>query len=104
MPVFPEVAPRHGAPIFKPFDFVDCAIVNAMELPATAIPMGLNEKGLPTGIQVVANQDNDHLSIACAVALEQATGGWIPPWQSWLADLPNKVLTVDNAQPVKIPD
>ena len=101
IPVFPEVAPRHGAPIFKPFDFVDCAIVNAMELPATAVPMGLNEKGLPTGIQVVANQDNDHLSLACAVALEQATGGWIPPWQSWLADLPNSALTVDNAQSVK---
>ncbi len=23
------------------------------------------------------------------------------PWQSWLADLPNSVLTVDNAQSVK---
>ncbi len=101
MPVFPEVAPRHGAPIFKPFDFVDCAIVNAMELPATAVPMGLNAGGIPTGIQVVANQDCDHLSIACALALEQATGGWVPPWQSWLADLPNSVLTQTVATPAK---
>ena len=68
---------------------------------AAKLQTGLNEKGLPTGIQVVANQDNDHLSLACAVALEQATGGWIPPWQSWLADLPNSALTVDNAQLLK---
>jgi hypothetical protein len=47
---------------------------------------------------VVSNQNNDHLSIACAVALEQATGGWIPPWRSWLAELPE---TVVSAQPVK---
>lgn len=101
MPVFPEVAPRHGAPLFKPFDFAHSAIVNAMELPATAVPMGLNDKGLPTGIQVVANQNNDHLSIACALALEQAIGGWIPPWQLWLADLPNYALGIDNAKPIK---
>ncbi len=100
MPVFPEVAPRHGAPIFKPFDFVDCAIVNAMELPATAVPMGLNAGGIPTGIQVVANQNNDHLSLACALALEKVTGGWVAPWHSWLADLPNSVL-VQQATPAK---
>lgn len=94
MPTFPEVAPRHGMPIFKPFDFVDCAIVNAMELPSTAVPMGLNAGGIPTGIQVVSNQNNDHLSIACAVALEQATGGWVPPWQSWVADLSESTITV----------
>ena len=98
MPVFPEVAPRHGAPIFKPFDFVDCAIVNAMELPATAVPMGLNAGGIPTGIQVVSNQNNDHLSIACAVALEQATGGWIPPWRSWLAELPETAVSTQAAK------
>ena len=98
MPVFPEVAPRHGAPIFKPFDFVDCAIVNAMELPATAVPMGLNAGGIPTGIQVVSNQNNDHLSLACALALEKATGGWVAPWHSWLADLPNSVFAPTPAK------
>lgn len=88
LPTFPEVAPRHGAPIFKPFDFVYCAIVNAMQLPSTAVPMGLNGGGIPTGIQVIANQNNDHLSMACALVLEQAAGGWTPPWNSWLAELP----------------
>jgi fatty acid amide hydrolase 2 len=98
MPTFPEVAPRHGMPIFKPFDFVDCAIVNAMELPSTAVPMGLNAGGIPTGIQVVSNQNNDHLSIACAVALERATGGWIPPWRSWLAELPETTVIAQLVQ------
>ncbi|PTQ87872.1 amidase [Agitococcus lubricus] len=88
MPTFPKVAPRHGHPLLKPFDFVDCAIVNAMELPSTAVPMGLNASGIPTGIQVVSNQHNDHLSLACALSLEKAVGGWVPPWQQWLADLP----------------
>ncbi len=91
MPTFPEVAPRHGAPIFKPFDFVDCAIVNAMELPSTAVPMGLNAGGIPTGIQVIANQNNDHLTIASALVLEKAVGGWVPPWQSWLAEMPEPI-------------
>jgi fatty acid amide hydrolase 2 len=77
---------------------VDCAIVNAMELPATAVPMGLNAGGIPTGIQVVSNQNNDHLSIACALALEQATGGWIPPWRSWLADLPETIASFKSQQ------
>jgi hypothetical protein len=63
--------------------------------------MGLNAGGIPTGIQVVANQNNDHLSLACALALEKAAGGWVAPWHSWLADLPNSVLTQTVATPAK---
>jgi fatty acid amide hydrolase 2 len=58
----------------KPFDFVDCAIVNAMELPATAVPMGLNAGGIPTGIQVVANQNNDHLSLLARCLRKSSRG------------------------------
>ena len=43
---------------------------------------------------------NDHLSLACALALEKATGGWVAPWHSWLADLPNSVM-VQQATPAK---
>lgn len=77
---YTEVAPRHGKPLFPPFNWVRCAIFNAMSVPSTAVPMGLNAQGLPLGVQVVAAQDNDHLSLACALELEKRIGGWVPPW------------------------
>lgn len=77
---YTEVAPKHGKPLLPPFNWVRCAIFNAMSVPSTSVPMGLNSEGLPLGVQVVAGQDNDHLSIACALELEQRIGGWVPPW------------------------
>lgn len=77
---YTEVAPRHGKPLFPPFNWVRCAIFNAMSVPATAVPMGLNAEGLPLGVQIVAAQDHDHLSLACALELEKRIGGWVPPW------------------------
>lgn len=77
---YTEVAPRHGKPLFPPFNWVRCAIFNAMSVPSTAVPMGLNAEGLPLGVQVVAAQDHDHLSLACALELERRIGGWVPPW------------------------
>ena len=43
------------------------------------IPLGLNSRGLPLGVQAAAGPDNDHLAIAVAVELERAFGGWVPP-------------------------
>lgn len=79
---YPEVAPRHAQPLLKPFHWVRCAIFNTMELPATAVPMGLNARGLPTGVQLVAGRGQDHVSIACAQWLERAGYGWVPPWRA----------------------
>ena len=76
---YPTVAPKHYAPMFPPFRFVNCAIFNAMSLPATSIPTGLNKQGLPTGIQAVANEGFDHFGMAVAMALEEDLGGWVPP-------------------------
>ncbi|MCD6059853.1 MAG: Glutamyl-tRNA(Gln) amidotransferase subunit [Moraxellaceae bacterium] len=77
---YTEVAPRHGRPLLPPFNWVRCAIFNAMSVPSTAVPMGLNAQGLPLGVQIVAAQDQDHLSLACALELEKRIGGWVPPW------------------------
>lgn len=46
---------------------------------ATAVPLGLDARGLPRGIQVAAAHGNDHLTIAVATGLERAFGGWVPP-------------------------
>ncbi len=79
-PPYPTVAPRHYKALWPPFNFVHCAIFNTMEVPATSAPTGLDAAGIPTGVQIVAAPDNDHLGIACALALQEDLGGWVPPW------------------------
>jgi fatty acid amide hydrolase 2 len=78
-PSYPRVAPRHNVPILQPFYWVYTAIFNALELPVTQVPLGLDERGLPLGVQVVARHGNDHLGLAVALALEEAFGGWVEP-------------------------
>jgi fatty acid amide hydrolase 2 len=78
-PSYVKPAPYHREPLLKPFHWVYTAIVNVMEMPATQIPLGLNEKGLPLGIQAIASHGNDHITIAVALELEKAFGGWVPP-------------------------
>ncbi|XP_043521092.1 fatty-acid amide hydrolase 2-like isoform X2 [Frieseomelitta varia] len=54
-------------------------IANALALPSTHCPMGINKAGLPVGLQIMANTNNDHLTIAVAEEIERAFGGWQPP-------------------------
>ncbi|MDP8254738.1 MAG: amidase [Candidatus Alcyoniella australis] len=78
-PSFSRPAPRHYAPMITPFDFVYTAVINVLELPATQVPLGLNSAGLPLGVQVVGVHGNDHLTVAAALELERAMGGWVFP-------------------------
>ncbi len=78
LPIHPRVAPRHGTPLLRPLDFLVTAIFNSLDLPATAVVMGLDES-LPLSVQIVAGQFQDHLTISAAEALEAAFGGHTPP-------------------------
>lgn len=78
LPPHPRVAPKHLAPLWSPFDFSYTAIFTVLGHPATSIPTGLNAEGVPLGVQAVARRGMDHLTISCAVFLEQALGGWKP--------------------------
>jgi fatty acid amide hydrolase 2 len=78
-PSYPRPAPLHYVPMLRPFDFVYTGIFNVLELPSTQVPMGLNARGLPLGVQVAGIHGNDHLTIAVAMELERAFGGWVPP-------------------------
>jgi fatty acid amide hydrolase 2 len=78
-PPFPRVAPRHGATIGRPWVLANAAVFNLSGMPVTQVPLGLGEKGLPLGVQVVARRDRDHVTIAVALELERAFGGWVPP-------------------------
>uniref|UniRef100_A0A671DPL5 Fatty acid amide hydrolase 2 n=1 Tax=Rhinolophus ferrumequinum TaxID=59479 RepID=A0A671DPL5_RHIFE len=78
-PSHPTVAPQHHVPLTRPFNFAYTGIFNALGLPVTQCPLGLNDKGLPLGIQVVAGPFNDHLTLAVAQYLEKSFGGWVCP-------------------------
>lgn len=77
---YPEVAPVHGRALLTMFSWVRCALFNAMQVSSTAVPMGLDAQGIPTGVQLVAKAGNDHLGVAGALLLEKVYGGWVPPW------------------------
>jgi fatty acid amide hydrolase 2 len=78
-PSYARPAPRHYAPLLRPFDWVYTAIINVMGFPSTQVPLGLNAAGLPLGVQVVGAHGRDHLTVAVARELERLFGGWVPP-------------------------
>jgi fatty acid amide hydrolase 2 len=78
-PPLPTVAPRHGRTYGRVLFFQTVGVFSLAAVPVTQVPLGLNRKGLPLGVQVAAAPGRDHVAIAVAIALEQACGGWIPP-------------------------
>nr|CAD7458493.1 unnamed protein product [Timema tahoe] len=78
-PTHPTTAPYHNEPLVKPFNFSYTGIVNILGLPATHCPLGLGTDGLPIGIQVIGALNQDRHTLAVAVELEKAFGGWVSP-------------------------
>ena len=78
-PPHARVAPKHGRTVGRAWAVTPTATFNLLRSPVTQVPLGLDARGLPLGVQVVAARDADHVSIACALALERALGGWVPP-------------------------
>ncbi len=78
-PPFPRLVPRHGTTLAQPWLLTPTAVFSLLRLPATQVPTGLDSRGLPLGVQVVAGRDRDHMTLAAALELERALGGWIPP-------------------------
>ncbi|KHJ90841.1 hypothetical protein OESDEN_09303 [Oesophagostomum dentatum] len=80
-PSWPITAPYHHQGIFAPFDFAYTCVFNALTLPALQCPIGLDSKGLPLGVQLVASYNCEWLLIAAAQQLSNAFGGWTPVWK-----------------------
>jgi fatty acid amide hydrolase 2 len=78
-PTHPRVAPKHGQTIGKPWLLTTTAVFNLAGVPVAQIPLGLNDRGLPLGVQAAAGPGRDHAAVAVALELERALGGWIPP-------------------------
>lgn len=79
MPSIPTPAPMHNESIIRIFDTSNTSFFNIMEVPVTAVPLGLNKDGLPIGLQVVGGHGQDHITIAVAKALQRAG---IAKWQA----------------------
>lgn len=75
-PSHPNTALSHQRPSLAPLNFSYTSIFNVLHVPVTQCPMGLDNNGLPLGIQIVAARNNDRLSIAVAKHLERQFGGW----------------------------
>lgn len=78
-PTHPCVAPYHNEPVLRTLNFSYTALINLLGMPSCNVPLGLGSEGVPLGIQVVANYNNDRLCLAVACELEKAFGGWTPP-------------------------
>lgn len=78
-PPSPRLASYHSQSVFHPVNFAYTAIFNALGLPSTQCPLGLSTEGVPLGVQVVGNLYHDHVTLAVALELEKAFGGWVPP-------------------------
>jgi len=61
------------------FDYIYCGIINALGLPSTQCPLGLDSQQLTLGIQCIAGRGHDQLTLAVAQEIEHTMGGWVPP-------------------------
>jgi amidase len=54
-------------------------IATSNGLPATTMPIGHDDDGLPIGVQVIGGYLDDNTTIAFAGLVERELGGFIPP-------------------------
>ncbi|KFM67950.1 Fatty-acid amide hydrolase 2, partial [Stegodyphus mimosarum] len=79
MPTLPQSAAYHYANTLRPQNCGYVAIFNILGLPATHCPVGLDDNGLPVGVQVITGLRNDYLNLAVAREIEREFGGWVCP-------------------------
>ncbi|XP_073972819.1 fatty-acid amide hydrolase 2-B-like [Rhodnius prolixus] len=78
LPVFFDTAHKHYRMYYKFTNVIYLSVANLLGIPATVCPAGLSKSGLPFGIQIIANRNQDRLTLAVAKELENVFGGWTP--------------------------
>lgn len=79
IPTFPLTAPYHSEMTMLLPSTCYTSIFNVLGFPSTQCPLGFNSNRMPYGIQIIGRKNNDALTIACAIELEKAFGGWKEP-------------------------
>ncbi len=77
-PVYGTPAPRHGFSWGTYGTPQYTTLVNGLEFPAVALPVGWSAEGLPLGVQLVGGVGEDEVVLGAATVLENAFGGWRP--------------------------
>ena len=75
-PPFSRTAPQHNRSLLNPMDVAYTAIFNALEFPASVVPIEFDADGLPVAIQIVGGSFQDRLTLRVSRAVEDSTGGW----------------------------
>ena len=52
--------------------------MNFLGLPSVAVPTGIDDDGLPTGVQLIGPRNGDHVALAAARDVEAALGTLTP--------------------------
>ncbi|XP_072543620.1 fatty-acid amide hydrolase 2-B-like [Salminus brasiliensis] len=78
-PSHPLLALKHHHALLTLYNIGYTGIFNILGLPVTQCPLGLSKEGLPLGVQVVAGKLQDRLTLAMALYLQKAFGGWRDP-------------------------
>ncbi len=53
-------------------DFHHCKLASALGLPAAVVPVGVDDAGLPVGVQVIGRRGREDEVLAVALAIETA--------------------------------
>ena len=77
LPTAPQAAFPHGIAPSNQADFTCLASIAG--LPAIAIPVGLDDQGLPVGVQVVGPAHSECALFALARSLDTILQGYVPP-------------------------
>lgn len=83
-PAAPSTAPAVGESLGDPLKMylgdIYTVSVNLAGLPAVSVPCGLDEKGLPIGLQMIAGSFEEKKLFRASYAYERARGGWALPF------------------------
>jgi aspartyl-tRNA(Asn)/glutamyl-tRNA(Gln) amidotransferase subunit A len=100
LPVMPICTPRYGdvdpgSPTFSGRRLYDlsryCRFVNMLGLPAMALPVGFDDRGLPVGLQLIGRRGRDRDLIAFAARIQKKSD-----WHARVPDAIHDLIEVDE--------
>ena len=69
-----------------------CRFVNMLGLPALALPVGFDDRGLPVGVQVIGRRGRDRDLIALARRIQEKSD-----WHARVPDAIHNLIEIDAA-------